>query len=70
MDQVNDNYPYYYIAADYMDKAEKPTIWDFIGDGLDAPEGMIRMWDIIEKEHDTGYDLGNKGDQSDKAQGA
>ena len=61
MDQVYDKYANNYIGADYMDQAKKPAIWDFVGYGLNALEGMIRMGYIVEKEHDAGNDLGHKG---------
>ena len=70
MDQVDDNDRYYYIAADYVYEAEKPAKGDFVGDGLNTPESVVRMGNIVEKQHYAGYYLDNKGNKCNKTQGA
>ena len=50
-----------------MYQAEGPAVRYFIGDSLNALESMIRVGDLVEKQHDAGDDLHNKGDQGNEA---
>ena len=69
MNQVDYDNSNYNIGTDIMNQTEEPAVRDIICNGLDALESIIRVGDIVEKQHDAGDDLYYKGDQSDKTQG-